>query len=85
MKFESKIAALLDTHLLFALDTGTKQLIGCKWGMGTVDCAVLYVFVKYRLECNNFGESTRYNASVEINGQKDQRSPRRSMVGQTQK
>ena len=31
MKFESKIAALLNTHLLFARDAGTKQLIGCKW------------------------------------------------------
>ena len=26
MKFESKIAAFLDTHSLFALDPGTKQL-----------------------------------------------------------
>ena len=38
MKFESKIAALLDTHLLFVSDAGTKQFIGCKWLMGTVDC-----------------------------------------------
>ena len=37
MKFESKIAAFLDTHLLFAWDAETKQLIGCKWVMGTVD------------------------------------------------
>ena len=29
MKSESKIAAFLDTHLLFAGDAGTKQLIGC--------------------------------------------------------
>ena len=36
MKFESKIAALLDTDLLFASDAGTKQLIGCKWVMKTV-------------------------------------------------
>ena len=33
MKFESKIAALLGIHLLFARDAGTKQLIGCKWVM----------------------------------------------------
>jgi len=37
MKFESKITALLDTHLLVAWDAGTKQLIGCKWVMGSVD------------------------------------------------
>ena len=37
MKFESKIAAFLDTHSLFAWDAGTKQLIGSKWIMGTVD------------------------------------------------
>ena len=37
MKFESKIAAFLDTPLLFAWDPGTKQLIGCKWVIGTVD------------------------------------------------
>ena len=37
MKFESEIAAFLDTHLQFAWDAGTKQLIGCKWVMGTVD------------------------------------------------
>ena len=37
MKFESKIAAFLNTHLLFAQDAGTKQLIGCKWVIGTVD------------------------------------------------
>ena len=41
MKFESKIATFLDAHLLFALDAGTKQLIGCKWVMGTVDCDAL--------------------------------------------
>ena len=39
MKFLSKIAALLDTHSLFAWDAGTKQLIGCKWVMGTLDSA----------------------------------------------
>ena len=39
MKFESKIAAFLDIHSLFAWDAGTKQLIGCKWVMGTVDCS----------------------------------------------
>ena len=38
--FESKIAALLDTHSLVASDAETKQLIGCKWVMGTVDCQV---------------------------------------------
>ena len=38
MKFESKNAALLDTHSLFAWDAGTKQLIGCKWVIETVDC-----------------------------------------------
>ena len=37
MKFESKIAALLDTHSLSAWDAGTKQSIGCKWVIGTVD------------------------------------------------
>ena len=37
MKFENKIAAFQDTHLQFARDAGTKQLIGCKWVMGTVD------------------------------------------------
>ena len=36
MKFESKIAAFLDTHLLFARDAGTKQLIDCKLVMETV-------------------------------------------------
>ena len=36
MKFVSKIAAFLDTRLLFAGDAGTKQLIGCKWVMETV-------------------------------------------------
>ena len=36
MKLESKIVAFLDTHLLFASDAGTKQLIGCKWVMKTV-------------------------------------------------
>ena len=36
IKFESKLAAFLDTHLLFARDAGTKQLIGCKWVMETV-------------------------------------------------
>ena len=37
MKFESKIAAPLDTHSLFAWDAGTNQLIGCKWVMETLD------------------------------------------------
>jgi len=37
MKFESKIAAFLDTHLLFAWDAGTKQLIVYKWVIGTVN------------------------------------------------
>ena len=37
MKFEIKIAAFLDTYSPFDLDTGTKQLIGCKWVMGTLD------------------------------------------------
>ena len=37
MKFQSEIAAFLDTHLLFACDAGTKQLIGCKWVMGILD------------------------------------------------
>ena len=37
MKSESKIAAFLDTHLLFAWDAETKQMIGCKWVMGTVN------------------------------------------------
>ena len=37
MKFDCKIAALLDTHWLFAWDAGTTQLIGCKWVMRTVD------------------------------------------------
>ena len=32
-----QIAAFLDTHLLFVWDAGTKQLIGCKWVIGTVD------------------------------------------------
>ena len=36
MKFESKIAAFLDTHLLFAWDAETKQLIGCNCFMETV-------------------------------------------------
>ena len=36
MKFESKIAAFLDTHLLFGWEAGTKQLIGCKLVMETV-------------------------------------------------
>jgi len=36
MKFESYIAAFLDTHLLFGRGAGTKQLIGCKWVMKTV-------------------------------------------------
>ena len=35
MKFESKITAFLDTHLLFAWNAGTKQLIGCEWVIGT--------------------------------------------------
>ena len=33
IKFESKLAAFLDTHLLHAGDAGTKKLIGCKWVM----------------------------------------------------
>ena len=37
VKFESKIAVLLDTHSLFASDAGTKQLIGCKLVIGTVN------------------------------------------------
>ena len=36
IKFESKITAFLNTHLLFAWDAGTKQLIGCKRIMGFV-------------------------------------------------
>ena len=48
LNFESKIAAFLDTHLLFALDAGTKQLIGCKWVIGTVDCAIrILIGLKY--------------------------------------
>ena len=35
--FESKIAAFLDTHSLFAWDPGTKQLIGFKWIMETME------------------------------------------------
>ena len=47
MKFESKIAAFLDTHLLFAWDAGTKQLlIGCKWVMETVGNSGLLRFHK---------------------------------------
>ena len=41
VKFLSKIVALLDTHLLFSWDAGTKQLIGCKWVLGTVDSLVI--------------------------------------------
>ena len=43
MKFESKIAAFLDTHLLFTWDAETKQLIGCKWVMKTVGNSGLLV------------------------------------------
>ena len=43
MKIESKIAALLDTDLLFASDAKTKQLIGCKWVMKTVRKSGLFL------------------------------------------
>ena len=44
MKFESKIAAFPDTHLLFAQDAGTEQLIGCKWVMETVGNSGFNIF-----------------------------------------
>ena len=53
MKFESKIAALLDAHLLFAWDAGTKQLIGCKWVMETVDSTVVSVQQSFQFSLEN--------------------------------
>ena len=55
MKFESKIAAFLDTHLLFAWNVLTKQLIGCKWVIETVDYirAIWNYFTKYKNRSNN--------------------------------
>ena len=47
MKFESKIAAFLGTHLLFARGAGTKLLIGCKWDMRSVDYPFLILKISY--------------------------------------